>query len=226
VPIDCFPSETAQLLVTTPETRDSALERCEELVARTYAQAYGARITHFLPLLLGLATPGSGLRGVIGARVGTRPEALFLEAYLDRPIQDALSERAGQAVRRSDLAEIGNLSSAGCGLCEVLITTLAAWLDGAEIPWAVFTATAALRRRFERLQIPLIDLGRAPGERMGPRLAEWGSYYATAPRVVATRIQSVREAGWRDERLRSRCDPFWSLAFVEGCTRAVRTGAA
>jgi hypothetical protein len=200
--------------------------RCEAFVADVYGRRYGARITHFLPLLLGLGAGGAGLQGVIGARPGSRPGELFLEQYLDRPVERVLSGRLRRGVRRDELVEVGNLASAGGRLGPALITTLASWLDGAGMPWAVFTATTGLRTLFGRLGIPLVDLGGAPAERVGRRLADWGSYYETAPRVVAAEVRRVRQAGWVDACLSVRCEASWSRAFVEGCARAVRAGAA
>jgi hypothetical protein len=86
---------------------ESGRAAVEAYIAQKFAETYGARIQSFLPQLLSLHN-----NGALGAALGLRRAgsgALFLEQYLDRPVQQLLAEAAGQPVARADIVEIGNL---------------------------------------------------------------------------------------------------------------------
>jgi hypothetical protein len=188
----------------------------ENGVRSVYAAAYGATIRRFLPLLLGLADPHGTLLGVIGAQPGGDPAPMFLEAYLDRPVEEAVARVVRAPLRRKALAEVGNLASVQPGAGLALVSTLAAYLDGAGFAWAVFTATDSLRAAFVRRRLELADLGPADGRRLGSGLAEWGRYYETAPRVTAAQIGAIRSTLASDERLAASCEALWDEAFGLG----------
>jgi hypothetical protein len=166
----------------------------ERYVAEVYARAYGARLTHFQPLLVGLREPGGALQGVIGARPAREPGPLFLEAYLDQPVEALLSVRLGEPVARGDLVEVGNLASHRPGAGRLLLGTLAHLLAGLGTPVAVFTATRPLRATFHRLGVQPTELALADGTRLGGALEDWGRYYQTDPRVCAVPVRLVRDA--------------------------------
>lgn len=185
--------------------------RQSRLVRRVYAEAYGAQLDTMMPWLLSLHGPDDTLAGVVGAR----PAAcgpLFLESYLDVPIETALAAAAGEPVWRDTLVEVGNLAAAEAGVGRLLIASLASLIEGTGGRWAVFTATSELRALFARLGVELVDIAPADGARLGRELVRWGSYYETAPRVSAARIDDVRAACDSD---RSTC-----RAASELCRRA------
>lgn len=190
--------------------------RLEESVRSTYAAAYGAKVGHFLPLLLGLSDGTGALLGAVGAQLGSEPGRMFLESYLDGPVDGLLARAVALPVRRTDLAEVGNLAAAQPGAGLALMSTLAAYFDGAGVAWAVFTATDALRASFLRRGVALTDLGAADGRRLGAGLADWGRYYETDPRVTAVHIPLLRETLARDERLSACCGPVWDEALRQG----------
>lgn len=177
---------------------DFRRDEIEGFIVEHYARCYAARVERFLPVLLGLRR-GARVVGAIGARDGTSP--LYVERYLDTPIERALSLRSGSVVQRNDLVEVGNLAGCEAGAGRVLVTTLAAWIHARGIPWAVFTGTTALRNGFQRLGVALLDLGPADPSRLGDERAAWGSYYDTDPRVTAVSVAETLRAAERDPRL-------------------------
>jgi hypothetical protein len=203
----------AQVVRVECRTEGSAgRDEFEDYVARIYHCAYGARVTHFLPLLVGLRDADGGLAGVIGARPAREAGPLFLESYLDEPIEQALAGRLGVAVPRWALVEVGNLASHRPGAGRLLVGTLANLLDGLGTPLAVFTATQPLRTTFERMGVTPVQVARADGARLGPALAEWGRYYETDPRVCAVPVAFVRDAARRDAALSLEMGPLWRSA--------------
>jgi len=167
--------------------RADSIERriaAQDFIRERFAESYGARIEHFLPCLLTLEDAD----GVIHAAVGMRPaqgEALFLERYLDQPVDVQLHLRAGQTVSREKILEIGNLAAREGTTARMLIVMLTDLLVALGQRWVVFTGTATLLNSFARLGLMPLNLGQADPARMGDELADWGSYYQTRPQVMA-----------------------------------------
>jgi hypothetical protein len=164
----------------------------ERHVAERYASTYEAKLTHFLPWLLTLECLGS-LSGVVGMQAA-RTGPLFLEGYLDRPVEKLLAERLGQGVARGALVEIGNLVANKRGASQLLFLLFTATLHKAGYEWIVFTATRALRNNLEKLGFPLVELCRVETAGLDPALlAQWGSYYQSEPVVMAGSLASAME---------------------------------
>ena len=83
------------------------------------------------------------------------------------------------------MVEVGNLAALAPGAARVLIIALTHYLAAQGFTWVVFTGTAMLLNSFQRLALSPVDLGVADPARLGEQQAEWGSYYATRPRVMA-----------------------------------------
>ncbi|HET9405174.1 MAG TPA: thermostable hemolysin, partial [Burkholderiales bacterium] len=176
-------------------SRAGARERpqVESFIRRGFERAYGARLTRLMPTLMALRCGAE-----TAAACGLRPaaaEQLFLEAYLDRPVETALSRAAGMQLDRADIVEVGNLVIARAGCARRLIFHLTTHLHAAGPAWVVFTAVPALRNSFRRLGIPLVTLGAADGNRLpAAARAEWGSYYEQAPIVTAVSVTAAFHA--------------------------------
>lgn len=166
----------------------------EEFIRDCFATAHGARISHFMPRLLSLESQDGKMIAAFGLRdAGKHP--LFLEQYLDMPVESVLESRLGCAVKRDDIIEVGNLSALYPGAARWLIVALTAVLYREGYRWVVFTGTTALRNGFSRLGLRPIEIGKASLERL-PRAdrREWGRYYEHAPLVMAGDIaQGYRE---------------------------------
>lgn len=165
---------------------ESQRPQVERFIQAMFKRAYQARISHFLPYLLSMREEGRMV-----AALGIRPALqtdLFLETYLDKPVENVLAEKAGRPIDRSRLVEVGNLASGHGGGARALIITLTAYLKGAGYEWVVFTATPKVCNNFAKLGIELIPLARADGERLGSARGDWGSYYDQGPMVVAASV--------------------------------------
>jgi len=167
----------------------------ETFIRGIFARRYGAEVPSFAPNLLLLEQRGRTL-----AACGWRPagsEALFLERYLDQPIERALSRLANQPVDRQRIVEVGNLAAEKAGSSIHVILTLADHLHRQDYEWVVFTATSELIGIFTRLGLPLLALAPADPTRLGNEATVWGSYYDTRPIVVAGRIRLGLERAGR-----------------------------
>jgi len=195
--------------------------RLESFVARRYQETHGARIQEFMPVLLGLQTPSGRLRGVAGCREAADQGPMFLERYLDQPAEVVLSSRTGRAIERLRVAEVGNLAGSG-GSGVWLVTTLAAYLEGAGHEWCVFTATKPLRGVLRRIGVELFDLAPADAVHAGIDRGVWGSYYDQQPRVSAARLEQVLHSARGRDTLRRALENTWLRARIIGNRVSVR----
>lgn len=167
-------------------TGEPGRERLEHFVAETFAQAHGATVQAFMPSMLGLEDGGGRLRCVLGYR-GAGADELFLERYLDRPIEQSIARAAGldAAIPRGSIVEVGNLAGRGCRAAMHLVARLPRLLGARGFTWVSFTATTRVRELLAAFDAPLLDLGPADPARLGDGARDWGRYYATRPRVLA-----------------------------------------
>jgi hypothetical protein len=185
--------QTRRPLPTVRHTVVGAPQRAaaEGFIADIFRRHYGAEVSSFAPNLMLLEDAGR-----IAAAAGWRcagEERLFLETYLDEPIEAAVARLASQPVRREAIVEVGNLAADRAGGSVDVILNLARHLDRLGYEWVAFTATSELIGIFRRLGLPPLALASADPARLGADAADWGSYYDSRPVVVAGRIALALE---------------------------------
>ena len=156
----------------------------ESYVSAAFLRKHAAHVHTFMPTLLAFRDHGGDLRGVVGLR-GAGHGRLYLEQYLDLPIEQALGTATGQDVRRESIVEVGNLAGGSCRTAMRMVAQLPSFLLARDYRWIVFTATSAVRQILLGFGAPLVELARADGARVAGGDDEWGSYYETDPRVFA-----------------------------------------
>jgi hypothetical protein len=176
---------------------DSARAEAEYFIQQAFSLAYGATIESFLPVLLGLRNDQGQLQAVLGLREAA-DTPLYLEQYLDRPVEQELSAATNRPVNRSGLVEVGNFAVGAPGGGRWLITALTAYLSHTGHDWAVFTCGPELQNASHRLGIGLVDLGEADPSRLpDDERARWGSYYQQHPHVMAANVDEGVRALFR-----------------------------
>lgn len=158
-------------------------DRLERFTAAHYARHYGARLGDFYPHLLSLEN-SAGLLACMGFR-GAGHGGLFLEQYLDNPIEELVREYLGIAVPRAEIVEVGGLAADWNGAGRRLILAAAGWLYSRGYRVVVFTATPCVANSFRRLRLIPVDLGAADPHRLHRHASDWGCYYDHHPRVFA-----------------------------------------
>lgn len=161
--------------------------RVEAFLEAAYDRAFQGRIRNHYPTLMSV----QDRQGTILAAVGFRFASLgplFLEQYLDEPVEAAMSARLAVPTDRAAIAEIGNLASESPGASLFLFLALARHLDQRGCTHAVATATRQLRRSFARVGFATQPLTRAEPGRLGGGAADWGAYYSRDPEVLAGAI--------------------------------------
>ena len=175
-------------LVAVDAARRAAVH---DFIRDRFAAHYQADVRHFMPCLFGLEADDGSLHGAVGCR-SAAVQPLFLERYLDEPIEHVIAARSGEAVERADVVEVGNLAARGAGMSRLLIVALTRLLATEGVRWAGFTGTPALINSFRRLGIVLHGLVPADPRRLGVDRdqwrAEWGTYYDAGPQVMVAEV--------------------------------------
>lgn len=156
--------------------------RTRAFIDERFRHAYGARNCSAFADYLALETG----RAALGYR-RARDESLFVEHYLEQPVEQAVSVALGCPIERERIVEIGNLAADNAWSMLALWGEAANDLGGSS-EVAVATLTAPLRRMFERIGIPLHVLAPATAASLGAAAADWGSYYLADPWVCASWI--------------------------------------
>jgi len=165
----------------------------EAFIRSGFERAYGCRLEQLMPELMVLRQGSK-----IAAACGLRPASdgkLFLEIYLDDPVESVLSRTASAPIARGDITEVGNLVIARPGHARRLIVHLSACLHARGCKWVVFSAVPALRNNFLRIGIPLVTLAPADANRLSAEeRAPWGNYYDHSPVVTAVNVAAAFDA--------------------------------
>jgi hypothetical protein len=165
------------------------------LVRRRYAAVHGAATLLDYPHYRAVGDQVAP-RAVLGwRRAADRP--LFLETYLDAPIEQVVGTALGRPVARASIVEIGDHAScSGPATLALWAQTARLLCDEADVGVAVLTGT--LRRMFARIGLPVVELAPADPSRLPAGAGQWGRYYDADPVVCAGEIATGRLAleGW------------------------------
>lgn len=166
-------------------------ERSEAgLVQRRFLEIHGARIVPSFASYRQVAR-AEVPRAALGYR-RAETEPLFLERYLDAPVERLVSNALGRPVQRNHIIEIGNLAADDAFAMIELWGSVANDL-GADCEVAVATLTAPLRAMFTRIGVPLSVLAPASASRADDQ-GIWGRYYEGDPWVCAGLISQGQSA--------------------------------
>lgn len=172
------------------DIHSTARTEVEHYVAKQFANVYGANVKDYLPQLLSLRC-----NNMLSAVTGFCPAAsspLFVEHYLDIPVEDEIQHLSSRPVNRSSIVEIGNLAASQRGASQLLFILLASILYEADFEWLVFTATPQVQKSIGRLGLEMHQITKAsPASLSSSELQDWGSYYETTPMVVAGRLEEA-----------------------------------
>ncbi len=160
----------------------------ESFIKRIFNQAHGANVKHFMPQMLCLRDPHKHLLAVSGMR-SAKQEVLFLERYLNAPVEDVIAQHANTKVKRHQIVEIGNLAVERPSFTRLLMAALSAHLYSTDAEWIVFSALPVVRNAVAKTHHEMFVLADATLEKIAPEdRADWGSYYDHHPQVIAVRL--------------------------------------
>ncbi|GFZ80048.1 hypothetical protein GCM10011403_23950 [Pseudohongiella nitratireducens] len=158
-------------------------ERVEHFIKDIYREKYSANIQVDYPILMSVRNEYDEILAAVGFRFANN-HRLFLEQYLESPIEFALNSQ------RKKIVEIGNLASAGKGASVFLFAALASFLNYNGINYAAITGTDYLHRYFVKIGLKPTHLADADVSSLLEGSENWGTYYEQKPRVLVGNVQT------------------------------------
>lgn len=212
--------KTGQLNLDLYDPDSDSRQHVENFIRQVFVRAYDADLSHYLPRLMALHDKEHKTVAALGMREASSG-GLFLECYLDAPVEEVISQHLSINVARHQIVEVGNLASIHRGGLRQLIIALTSYLSGAGTEWVVFTAVPAVSKAFAAMGLNLHSLAVADKSRLNEaEQASWGRYYESDPIVVAGRVeegyQRLRELIVLEKAMSMSCY-LWQYAFAAGC---------
>jgi hypothetical protein len=164
----------------------------EHFLAQEFKKSYDADIRVHYPTLMSVQDETGAILGALGFRFA-KSEKLFLEQYLDAPVESLISKSCDKKIQRQDIVEVGNLASYGNGASIFMFTALSAYMVYQGMQYITVTATDFLHRYFSLLGVDSVTLGYADQSRLLDAGESWGTYYDTNPRILAGSIVPAYE---------------------------------
>lgn len=167
-------------------------ESIEAYIAQRFHREYGARLSQFMPLLVVLENPQGEPLAIAGVRSALM-EPLFLEHYLDAPVEQMLQPLAHGSVPRHQIVEVGNLAAVQSGYARYLFAAMTDLLMAWEFQWLCCTGVIGVRNLFRRLDMEPVVMAPARPERIPDGGKHWGNYYQKNPHVLVGEIRRGRD---------------------------------
>ena len=123
LPLHFGEAETPQMSLSGAVAGDPQRALFEAFIQQRFRKAHGADIRQFMPELFGVQNSSGQLCAVAGVR-RAHLESLFLERYLDDPIEPLISATAERPVPRQDIVEVGNLAASDTGSARLSIIAI------------------------------------------------------------------------------------------------------
>jgi len=174
--------EPTVISIMSTDTHERA--RTENFIKRIYSRAYNASIEVHYPILLSVRDRQDNILAALGFRYAMH-ENLFLEQYLQKPVEQILD------VPRNEITEIGNLASVGGGASIFLFAAVTAYLNSINQNYAVITGTRMIHHRLKMLGIRPRILAQADPGLLVKSHEDWGTYYSTQPHVLTGRLDQA-----------------------------------
>ena len=202
------PAETTLPALHWYQAADQGRAGLEQYIAAGFADVYDARISHFMPHLLGIRA-GGAWQAVLGIRAAA-VAPLFVEQYLDADICTVLADN-GVVAQRFEVAEIGNLYASGRQQTLLLFVAMAVALYQQGIRQLVCCATPTVMSMLSRHGLKLQVLAEGDPARLGEGARDWGSYYQRHPQVCLLSLAEAWQIIKADQRLTALLAPYAAM---------------
>jgi hypothetical protein len=173
----------------------------ESFIKAGFAKAYAADIDVSMPTIIALQK--AQFKAALGVR--SAQQALFVEQYLSRPIEKELA-LASIMAKRNEIVEIGHLYSNTSSFTLSLLIVTALVLRKQGYQSMVFTATSQLANLFQKFGLKPTFLAEADPAKLSASKQNWGTYYATSPKVMVLQLDEVESLIQSDRLFKRMAD--------------------
>jgi len=170
----------------------------EARVRSGFGRHFNACIEGFMPDLA-VYRHARGASGVIGIR-SAGDEPLFLESYLDDPVETVIHLASGESVRRDEVAEVGQFVVEDRDIVADFFRDLVPFLRSRGHTWICFTGTNRIRALIARIGFAGFPVTTASLNRVSDNRNHWGSYYDHDPIVIVGKLSDPRGHWFRQVR--------------------------
>lgn len=170
---------------------DEAME-VKLVISDVYHKYYKAEIMPDYPEFMAILDQHNQIICAVGFRSALNND-LFLEQYLDKPIEEYLSNIHQTTINRQEIVEIGSLASTQKDTAKFLFIALVAYLRKKNFKYPVLTGTKHLLRTFRYMGLSPIIIAEAKQEKLLDKTINWGSYYTCNPQIVTGDLGSSFE---------------------------------
>ena len=158
----------------------------EARIRNGFGMHFDACIAGFMPRFAHYRH-ASGATGVIGIRRAS-DEPLFLESYLNMPIESVIADATGTVIPRSRIAEVGQFVVDDRDIVTRFFRDLVPFLVENGYDWVCFTGTDRIRGLLARTGFRGLPVARADATRARNTGDHWGRYYDFDPVVVLGKL--------------------------------------
>ncbi len=166
---------------------DQGRRAVEQQIQNAYAKSFDAHVSHFMPTLISAGIANTPPHLNFGLRCAA-DQTLFLENYLQAPVEQVLSSTVRSQISRKCIAEIGNLTFDHTENLQQDLMSIASYCQQQGYRYVVCTATRALRLLFLRAGMKPVLLGQATQGDAPKDGSHWGGYYETAPQIIGGNV--------------------------------------
>ena len=167
--------------------RDSAERASLEARIRSgFGMHFDACIEGFMPRFA-YYRHRDGATGVIGMRCAA-DEPLFLESYLNIPVESVIANATGIAVGRDRIAEVGQFVVDDRDIVTSFFRDLVPFLVESGYDWVCFTGTDRIRALLARVGFHGLPVARADAAHVRNTGDRWGRYYDFDPVVILGKL--------------------------------------
>lgn len=165
----------------------------ESRVRSGFGHHFDACIEGFMPDLA-VYRHVSGAVGVIGIR-GASDDLLFLERYVDQPIESVVSDAVQRPIPRREIVEVGQFIVDDKAIVSAFFRDLVPFLRSRGYEWVCFTATNRIRALLSKIGFSGKPVAMATQDKVGNDAMNWGTYYQFEPCVIVGKL-SDPQGNW------------------------------
>ncbi|MFT7533731.1 MAG: hypothetical protein ACI9FD_004773 [Gammaproteobacteria bacterium] len=179
---------SSEFVFSETANNDLLRKKAVAFIRESYQANYGAELNSFLPWIVACQRLDDNIEMAFGLNPANDGD-LFLEVYLDQPVENLLSRATGTSIKRNSIVEIGNLAFSNNTNLVSNLKDIARYCLGNGFEYVICTASRLLRLIFSRAYLQPIFLGDAHYQNLRDNPSHWGDYYRFTPKVLAGNLR-------------------------------------